>query len=352
MVIMITLLLSVIISRSLSSDVQCPRSLGMEDGRIADNQITASSTYQDTLVGPNKGRLNSEAGGGAWCPRDAIGGKEGKEEFLEIDLLVDHIIHSVVTQGRFANGLGQEYVDQYTLQFWREGTDNFMDYLDGEVLQGNTNTYQAVEHVLHGPSVIASKIRIIPHSSHPRTVCLRVEITGCRYNGMLQSSNNNETSVDTSSEWEEEAFLGSAVGILVTVILAAIAAVTMVLVRNQRQKRNLEEFGNFSTCSSIKSALEKENHPDVIPWEKRSQRDADSFIINMGGNIYANNYNLSLPSPSNITRKFAPGHTHSQYLHQDRRKGSASLPPKYPRLQGLPVADRGKEMDPLKNILV
>ena len=107
--------------------------------------------------------------------------------------------------------------------------------------------------------------------------------------GMLKSSNNNETSVDTSSEWEEEAFLGSAVGILVTVILAAIAAVTMVLVRNQRQKRNLEEFGNFSTCSSIKSALEKENHPDVIPWEKRSQRDADSFIINMGGNIYANN---------------------------------------------------------------
>ena len=106
-----------------------------------------------------KGRLNSEAGGGAWCPRDAIGGKDGKEEFLEIDLLVDHIIHSVVTQGRFANGLGQEYVDQYTLQFWREGTDNFMDYLDGEVLQGNTNTYQAVEHVLHGPSVIASKIR-------------------------------------------------------------------------------------------------------------------------------------------------------------------------------------------------
>ena len=32
----------------------CFQPLGMEDGRISDKQITATSSYQDTLVGPKK----------------------------------------------------------------------------------------------------------------------------------------------------------------------------------------------------------------------------------------------------------------------------------------------------------
>ncbi|CAL4166812.1 unnamed protein product, partial [Meganyctiphanes norvegica] len=48
------------------------------------------------------------------------------------------------------------------------------------VLSGNTNTYTAVENKLV-PPIIASKIRIIPYSPHPRTVCMRVELHGCPY---------------------------------------------------------------------------------------------------------------------------------------------------------------------------
>ena len=44
-------------------------------------------------------------------------------EFLEINLLVDHVITSIVIQGRFANGLGQEFTEYYLLQFWREGME-------------------------------------------------------------------------------------------------------------------------------------------------------------------------------------------------------------------------------------
>ena len=108
-----------------------------------------------------KARLNSEAGGGAWCPRHVIG--EEDEEYLEINLVVDHLIHSVMTQGRFANGLGQEYAEKYRLQFWRKGMEEFVSYRVGDVelLQGNTNTYQAVEQVLEGLPVIASKIRFV-----------------------------------------------------------------------------------------------------------------------------------------------------------------------------------------------
>jgi len=31
------------------------------------------------------------------------------------------------------------------------------------------------------PSIVASKVRFVPHSQHPRTVCMRVEVFGCRY---------------------------------------------------------------------------------------------------------------------------------------------------------------------------
>ena len=32
----------------------CSEPLGMEDGRISDSQISASSSYQENLVGPDK----------------------------------------------------------------------------------------------------------------------------------------------------------------------------------------------------------------------------------------------------------------------------------------------------------
>ena len=75
---------------------------------------------------------------------------------------MDHVINSIVIQGRFANGLGQEYAEHYMLQFWRRGMDNFVEYRDenGELLMhGNTNTYQEVENLLGNMLVIASKIR-------------------------------------------------------------------------------------------------------------------------------------------------------------------------------------------------
>lgn len=47
---------------------------------------------------------------------------------------------------------------------------------------GNTDTSTVVTHTLM-PPVYASKLRILPHSIHRRTVCIRVELRGC----MLQS---------------------------------------------------------------------------------------------------------------------------------------------------------------------
>ena len=113
-------------------------------------------------AGGPQARLNSESGGGAWCPRTVISSQDEPKEYLEINLLVDHVITSVVIQGRFANGLGQEYTEYYILQLWREGMADFDEYRDGEeglLLRANTNTYQVVEQVLQGSPVIASKVR-------------------------------------------------------------------------------------------------------------------------------------------------------------------------------------------------
>ena len=47
-------------------------------------------------------------------------------------------------------------------------------------MRGNTNTYVANINLLT-PSIVASKVRFVPYSQHPRTVCMRVEVFGCRY---------------------------------------------------------------------------------------------------------------------------------------------------------------------------
>lgn len=255
----------------LSTSSSCSLPLGMEDGRIADSQVTASSSYQDNLVGATKGRLNSEVGGGAWCPKNVISDEEDSQEYLEINLLVDHIITSIIIQGRFANGLGQEYTEHYKVEYWREGWEVFVPYEDGRILRGNTNTYQTVEASLEG--VIASKVRIIPFSSLPRTVCIRAELKGCLYEG-INSTILNHPSLNTTypgksvmDDWDDSSLVGACVGILVTVVLAAISAVVLVLVRNMQKKATMSEVAHYTfletgTSYSLQSSLTSQ--PDIL----------------------------------------------------------------------------------------
>ena len=53
-------------------------------------------------------------------------------------------------------------------------------------MRGNTNTYVANVNLLT-PSIVASKVRFVPYSQHPRTVCMRVEVFGCRYEDAVVS---------------------------------------------------------------------------------------------------------------------------------------------------------------------
>ena len=66
----------------------------MEDGRIKDSQITASSHFNPS-VSPWYGRLNVVRGNGGWRSKVKAAG-----EYLQIDLGSRKSIHKVATQGR------------------------------------------------------------------------------------------------------------------------------------------------------------------------------------------------------------------------------------------------------------
>jgi discoidin domain receptor family protein 2 len=164
--------------------------------------LSASSAYQEA-VGAHYGRLDNEAGGGAWCPMGLVSSATSSQpEFLQLDLgsqneddttTEEFIVRAVVLQGRWANGLGQEFAEQVMIQYWRPGLSAFRPYVTAQgsaVLEANRDTHSKVLISLKAEAdggqsqgILASKLRIIPVSSHPRTVCLRVGLLGCSARG-------------------------------------------------------------------------------------------------------------------------------------------------------------------------
>lgn len=160
---------------------QCISPLGMENGLIRDEDIKASSSFDSSNVGPHHGRLRNEKNGGAWCPK--LQATTEPQEWLEIDLKTVHLITGASTQGRFGNGQGVEFAEAYVLEYWRPRLGKWVRYRDSrgeEVISGNINTYLASKAELE-PSVLALKVRFMPYSFHRRTVCMRVELYGCRF---------------------------------------------------------------------------------------------------------------------------------------------------------------------------
>ena len=49
---------------------------------------------------------------------------------IKVDLPENYVISEVLTQGRFANGQGQEYTQAYRIHYWRDGMQQFKEYRD------------------------------------------------------------------------------------------------------------------------------------------------------------------------------------------------------------------------------
>ena len=71
-----------------------------------------------------------ERNGGAWCPRQQA--THQPKDWLEIDLLSDHVVTGVETQGRFGNGQGVEYAEHFLLEYWRDSLAKWVRYKDAK----------------------------------------------------------------------------------------------------------------------------------------------------------------------------------------------------------------------------
>lgn len=125
--------------------------------------------------------MRTELNGGAWCPQTPA--TMELKEWLQIDLHTVHMITAAGTQGRFGNGQGVEFAEAYMLEYWRPRLSKWIRYrnhLGEEVIKGNINTYLESKRQLD-PPIMASKVRFMPYSYHRRTVCMRVELYGCKW---------------------------------------------------------------------------------------------------------------------------------------------------------------------------
>ncbi|CAK9291482.1 unnamed protein product [Gordionus sp. m RMFG-2023] len=179
----------------------CDTALGMESEGIPNEWLSASSSHDAESVGPHNGRLNLDRDGGAWCPADGpLNSPDSfsSQQFLQINLPHPHTITAVETQGRFGNGNGQEFVEQFKLVYAitypdgsRKGEESWIMYKDSAgntILNGNNDT-QTIRKTRLSPPITANKIRFIPYNLNPRTVCMRVEIRGCPFtDGIIPST--------------------------------------------------------------------------------------------------------------------------------------------------------------------
>uniref|UniRef100_A0A3Q3M0A3 receptor protein-tyrosine kinase n=1 Tax=Labrus bergylta TaxID=56723 RepID=A0A3Q3M0A3_9LABR len=163
---------------------QCRYALGMEDGTIPDSDITASSAWSDSTEAKH-GRLSTGEGDGAWCPAGAV--FPSGSEYLQVDLHKLHFLALVGTQGRHADGHGQEFARNYRLRYSRDGVKwmTWKDRWSQEVVSGNENTYDVVLKDL-GPPIVARMVRFFPLADRVMSVCLRVELYGCVWNDGLK----------------------------------------------------------------------------------------------------------------------------------------------------------------------
>ena len=101
----------------------CNAPLGMEDGRITDDQISASTSYDENNAlfsyGPENARLNR-------CKQNITSGAWSSELndtylWIQVDLMVPTWIVGVKTQGRHGNYL--QWVTKFKVQYSENGME-------------------------------------------------------------------------------------------------------------------------------------------------------------------------------------------------------------------------------------
>ncbi|PVD30852.1 hypothetical protein C0Q70_10127 [Pomacea canaliculata] len=147
---------------------ECVVDMGMTNGNIRDDMISASS-FRDVTHAPQKARLNSLS---SWMPS-----RDDLDQFIQVDLLAPHFVTGVTTQGRFD---APSYVTSYKVTFSTDGV-NWNVYREEEnvdkMFESNKDSMTPVTSMFQHP-IRARYIRINPLSWEGR-IALRIELHGC-----------------------------------------------------------------------------------------------------------------------------------------------------------------------------
>ncbi|CAF4084609.1 unnamed protein product [Adineta steineri] len=206
-VCIIILFIQTISSLELKKLSTCQTALGMQSGSIPDSAISVSSSYDLNTVGPKASRARTEQYGGAWCPLNQI--TSMPTEWLEIQFENLTYLTQVETQGRFDNGQGREYADNYILMYTRSNSIKNDQTLwikykpknqqnNSTWIQANQNTYIGEIRQLD-PPIVAKRLRFYPVSKQLRTICMRVEVYGCLFSDGIVSYSMPQGRTDINS---------------------------------------------------------------------------------------------------------------------------------------------------------
>ncbi|XP_038045398.1 lactadherin-like [Patiria miniata] len=146
-----------------------PAPLGMEDGTIPDNRITASSTYASYHAW--EGRLNNAK---AWTSTGT-----DANPWIEVELVDSTVVTGIITQG---DSIGW-YVKQFQVAYQKLPSSYYEHITDGngniKVFVGNTDDRTPFTN-LFKESVVATVVRIEPTDWKSNYAALRLELIGCR----------------------------------------------------------------------------------------------------------------------------------------------------------------------------
>ncbi|XP_022110422.1 EGF-like repeat and discoidin I-like domain-containing protein 3 [Acanthaster planci] len=166
----------------------CGERLGMEDGSIPDSSITASSVFKERPAAPDNcephnGRLNYPGVGsivGGWCP--ARNDKESP--WFEVDLAKQLQVEGVIIQGSVDPlGSWRERVTAYQVQYSNDRSTwvyvtNGGPEAGPQTFDGNVDQTTPVNSSFNKP-IQARYIRIRP-TSYNSWPSMRVELLGCK----------------------------------------------------------------------------------------------------------------------------------------------------------------------------
>lgn len=158
--------------------IWCSTPLGLEDGRIQDKQITASSfkkSWWGDYWEPSLARLNAQGRVNAWQAK-----ANNNKQWLQVDLLKIKKVTAIVTQG--CKSLSSEmYVKSYSIQYSDQGVAwkpyRQKSSMVDKIFEGNSNTKGHMKNFFN-PPIISRFIRIIPKTWN-QSIALRLELFGC-----------------------------------------------------------------------------------------------------------------------------------------------------------------------------